>query len=112
MSSKVKVLNALKEKAGSVPVSYGFTTKPFPYIIFNLVSHVGHRLSNKRHSQRLTWQIDYYSKTPLDTQNSILNDLQEALESAGGITTEWLEVADTNEQNSVTAWHYFLEVIL
>lgn len=112
MSSKHKVLNALKKGAGNVPVAYGFTTNAFPYIIFNLVSNVGHRLSNKRHSQRLTWQVDYYSKVPLDIQNSILNDLQEALESSGGVTTEWLEVADTNEKNLVTAWHYFLEVAL
>lgn len=111
MSAKKKVLDALKLGAGSVPVAYGYTKIKMPYIVFNLVSNVGDRLSNQRHSQTTRWQIDYYSAEQLDVQSSpALVLLQDALEESRLLTNEWLEVLEVDEKTEIPVWRYMLEV--
>lgn len=111
MSAKKKVLDALKLGAGSVPIAYGYTKRPMPYIVFNLVSNVGKRLSNQRHSQTTRWQVDYYSDAQLDVQSErILVLLQDALEESRLITNEWLEVLEVDEKTEIPVWRYLLEV--
>ena len=111
MSAKKKVLDALNLGAGGVTVAYGYTKRTMPYIVFNLVSNVGKRLSNKRHSQTTRWQIDYYSSVQLDVQSSRpLVLLQDALEENRLITNEWVEVLEVDEKTEIAIWRYLLEV--
>ena len=93
-------------------VAYGFSpTATLPYVRFSLVSHVGTRLSNARHNQRTIYQVDYFSRRGLDvSSDEHLIKLQDALESAGLITTEWQESIEVQESEGYAVFHYFLEV--
>lgn len=113
MSDKAKISNALKQGAGKVPIAYGYTKRPMPYIIFNLIDNRGLRLSGKRHSKSTRWQVDVYSLSPKDVDaDTLLSELQDALEDNRLITSEWIEIAETDAKTEQTNWRYMLEVLV
>lgn len=112
MTSKQKLLEALKNGSNGTSIAYGYTKKEKPYIIFNLVSNVSKKLSNQRHHRKFTWQVDYYSLKPLDIEGTELSTLLDALEDSKGITTEWLEISDVDEDTELVTWRYMIEVII
>lgn len=113
MSDKAKISNALKQGAGTVPIAYGYTKQPKPYIIFNLIDNRGLRLSGQRHSKSTRWQVDVYSISPKDIDtDAILTSIQDSLEASRLITSEWIEVAETDAKTEQTSWRYMLEVLV
>lgn len=113
MSDKAKISNALKQGAGKVPIAYGYTKREMPYIIFNLIDNRGLRLSGKRHSKSTRWQVDVYSLSPKDVDaDTLLSELQDALEGNRLITSEWIEIAETDSKTEQTSWRYMLEVLV
>ncbi len=113
MGDKAKISNALKQGAGTVPIAYGYTKQPKPYIIFNLIDNRGLRLSGKRHSKSTRWQVDVYSVSPKDVDtDALLTSVQNALEDNRLITSEWIEVAETDAKKEQTSWRYMLEALV
>lgn len=113
MSGKKKVLDTLKLGAGTVPIAYGYTKQPKPYIIFNLIDNRGLRLSGQRHSKSTRWQVDVYSLSPKDVDADVLlSQLQNTLEDNRLITSEWIEIAETDAKMEQTSWRYMLEVLV
>ncbi len=113
MSDKAKISNALKHGANGIPISYGYTKRPMPYIIFNLIDNRGLRLSGQRHSKSTWWQVDVYSISPKDVDtDTLLTSIQETLEHNRLITSEWVEVAETDVKKEQTSWRYMLEVLV
>lgn len=113
MSGKAKISNALKQGAGKVPIAYGYTKRPMPYIIFNLIDNRGLRLSGQRHNKSTRWQVDVYSLSPKDVDaDALLSELQDALEDSRLITSEWIEIAETDAKTEQTSWRYMLEVLV
>ena len=113
MSDKKKISDALKLGANGVPIAYGYTKREMPYIIFNLIDNRGLRLSGQRHSKSTRWQVDVYSLSPKDVDADVLlSQLQNALEDNRLITSEWIEIAETDSKTEQTSWRYMLEVLV
>ena len=113
MSDKDKVINALRAVDGGPSVHYGYTKRPMPYIIFNLIDNQGLRLSGQRHSKSTRWQVDVYSVSAKDVDtDDLLTSIQDSLEGNRLITSEWIEIAETDAKKEKTSWRYMLEVLV
>ncbi len=113
MSDKAKISNALKHGANGIPISYGYTKRPMPYIIFNLIDNRGLRLSGQRHSKSTWWQVDVYSVSPKDVDtDALLTSIKGSLEGNRLVTSEWIEIAETDAKTEQTSWRYMLEVLV
>lgn len=95
-----------------LPVSYIDTDKDtLPRINFFLVSNWHTRRSNKRHTQRLVYQVDVYSNRPLDVEfDPVLWQIITELEDENLLTSDWREVLNVNEKENRSVYHYWLEV--
>lgn len=83
----------------------------FPRVLFYLISNVPVRYSNKRHSNRIKYQVSYYSDHSLDVEtDESLMGIIDALEVKGLLTTNWLEVVSIDEKENSSTYHYMLEV--
>lgn len=113
MSDKAKISNALKHGANGIPIAYGYTKQAKPYIIFNLIDNRGLRLSGQRHSKSTLWQVDVYSVSPKDVDaDDLLTSIQDSLEGNRLVTSEWIEIAETDAKTEQTSWRYMLEVLV
>lgn len=118
MSLKTRIMDALKPLG--IHVSYDDADNDsldLPRINFNLISNVDYYLSDKKHSQHLTYQVDVLSLNPLDVEDDLLlRKVQESLENAHLRTTSWYEVSNVSEfgSRSYDGKHanyvYFIEV--
>lgn len=111
MSSKTEIFNILE--AFEMPVSYNeSTTSILPKMVMSFVSNVSIRLSNKKHSRYLRYQVMYYSDRALDVETDInLMNIEMALEGKGFMTTDWMEITDIDEKIEMSSYNYLLEVI-
>lgn len=111
MSKKDIIYDTLSREL-DVPVAYLFTdTTEIPRVSFALVSNNSERLSNKRHEQRLIYQIDYMSDRPLDVETDItLNKIIEVLENENLILTDWMEEKVTDAESNRNLYFYWIEV--
>lgn len=109
----------LKQKINSVLKTLGVeyfygqsTNSKFPYIRFTLGDNNTTRLSNKKSTRNIWYQIDVFSMVPLDVQDedTILYQIESKLESEKLITTDWIETEDTDNNTRYTVYHYFIEV--
>lgn len=110
MSKKDLIYQALKSVEDNS--FYGWTDyAKFPRCVFYLVSHSSKKLSNKRHLQRLSYQVSYYSDYPLNVETDVkLWQIIDTLEDSNLITNDWREVIDRDTDKNRTIYHYWLEV--
>lgn len=111
MSMKKDIFTILE--AMRIPVGYDqSTTTALPKMVMSFVSNVSTRLSNKKHSRRLRYQVVYYSDRALDVEtDATLLRIENDLEDAGFITTDWMELSDIDLDSERGSYDYLLEVI-
>lgn len=109
-SKKQIIFEALK--VANCPVAYSDTVhETFPRINFSLIDNQSLRLSDKRHNQRVVYQVDYFSQRALDVEtNEVLLSIIESLEANKLLTSDWREVVNIDVQRHLGIYHYFIEV--
>lgn len=109
-TKKKRIFDALKTVTPSVYYMDTFNFQ-LPRVNFGLIYHGSRRYSNKRHSQQLVYQVDYFSKRALEAESDpILWGIIEVLEAEGFLTTDWIETLDVDEKANRSIWHYWIEV--
>lgn len=111
MSVKKRVFDAL-QKTG-IPASYAVSTSTtLPKIVFDFVSNVSTRLSNQKHTKYYRYQIIYYSDRALDVEkDATLRLIEDSLDEAGLIVTDWMERTDIDTDDELSSYSYLIEVI-
>lgn len=112
MASMKKRLFDVLNSNSDVHVAYSDALETsLPRINFTLVSNRSLRLSNKRHQQLLVYQVDFFSDVPKDVEvDTELWLLTDALEQAGFLTTDWVEVTEVDVDVQSSIYHYWIEV--
>lgn len=111
MSKKKLIYDTVKSLG--VDVSYSQSTSSIlPKVVFSFVSNRSTRLSNRKHSKHVRYQLMFYSDRALDveTDETLLN-IENALESAGLTTTDWMEITDVDTDTELGYFDYLIEVI-
>lgn len=110
MSIKDKIYQALKSV--ETHSYYADTTyNRFPRIVFYLVSNVPRRYSGNRLTNRVTYQVSYFSNDGLNVENNpILWEIIDKLEAQNLSTTNWSETVNVDEKENVAVYHYYMEV--
>ncbi|MGX7099594.1 hypothetical protein ACWOBH_06230 [Globicatella sanguinis] len=111
VSMKKRLFDILNNNS-DVHVAYSDALETaLPRINFSLVSHRSLRLSNKRHKQKLVYQVDFFSEVPKDVEvDAELWLLTDALEREGFLTTDWFEVTEVDVEAQSGIYHYWIEV--
>lgn len=111
MSKKKKIFDIVKSL--DIEISYSeSTTNLLPKVVFSFVSNDSTRLSNKKHSRYVRYQLMYYSDRALDVEtDSNLLAIENALEEAGLVTTDWMEITDIDTDKEMSYFDYLIEVI-
>ena len=111
MTTKKKLIfDALKSVVPNTHYADSLNTQ-LPRARFSLIHHDSVRYSNKRHGQRLIYQVDYFSNRALEVESdTTLWGIINALEDSNLLTSDWREAPDVDEKANRTVWHYWLEV--
>ena len=112
MTVKKRIYKALTKLTPKVLVAYAYTDKDvYPRIIFTNIVNPSRRYSSQRHSQKFIYQIDYFSRRPLDIEtNEHLAKLIRYLEEEGLTVGDWRERYEFDKDNNRSIFHYWLEV--
>lgn len=92
---------------------YGMSAQNnFPYVRYTLSSNYTGRLSNKKAIRNIWYQVDVFSRVPIDVESneSILVDVESALVEEGLYVKDWFENVDTTNSTQYPIYHYFIEV--
>lgn len=111
MSKKKLIFDTVKNLG--IDISYSQSTSSnLPKVIFSFVSNRSTRLSNRKHAKHVRYQLMYYSDRALDveTDESLLS-IENALESAGLTTTDWMEITDVDTDTELGYFDYLIEVV-
>lgn len=110
MSKKTIIMTELKklnQNTYYADTTYG----SYPRVMVYLVSNAPRKYSNKRHYNKVKYQISYYSTRALDVEISEeLWGIIDALEAKNLITTNWKETVTVDEKANTSHYHYWLEV--
>lgn len=111
MTLKADIFSVLQEQTDYDSFYGSSTNKEIPYIRFVLGSHHSDRLSNKKALKNIWYQVDVFTYTPIDVESdtSVLHQIESALESRNLITTDWIEVISEGSSTQYTVYHYFIE---
>lgn len=111
MSKKKLIFDTIQSLG--IPVSYSQSTSTaLPKIVFSFVSNTSRRLSNKKHDKHVRYQLMYYSDRALDVEtDETLLSIENALEGAGLITTDWMEINDVDTDTELGYFDYLIEVV-
>lgn len=94
-----------------LPVAYRDSdVTQLPRLNYSLISNYSIRKSNTRHTQVPIYQVDYFSKYPVDVESDDLKVIADVLEKGGLITSDWQEVAMIDEELDTGVYHYYIEV--
>lgn len=98
-------------KATNLPVAYRHTdVNVLPRFSYSLIYNGELKLSNKIHSKKLTYQIDYFSRTPVDIETfEVFDEVRDELRAANVATKPWQEVENYDEQTGLALYHYYTE---
>lgn len=109
MSKKSKIFQTLS--ALGLPVSYSSSDFKKPKLVISFVSNTSKRLSNVKHDKHVRYQIMFYSEKARDVESdSDLLRVEKALEDAGLITTDWMEITDIDDDTELGYFDYLIEV--
>ena len=82
-----------------------------PRLIVNFVSNRSVKLSNLKHTRITRYQIDLYSRIPLDVESDdTLLGVEEKLLECGLKCTDWQEVSDVDIEKELSMYRYYIEV--
>lgn len=111
MSKKKLIFDTVK-KLG-IEISYSQSiTDTLPKIVYSFVSSRSIRLSNKKHDKHVRYQLMYYAQQALDVETDVnLLVIENALEEAGLLTTDWMEISDIDSDSELGYFDYLIEVI-
>lgn len=111
MSKKKQIFDILS--TSGIPVSYSIgASSAKPYMIMSFVSLVSTRLSGKKHDKHARYQVMYYSDRALDAETDAkLLEIEANLEADGFLTTDWMEITDSDEDEEIYEFAYLLEVM-
>lgn len=109
MSLKKVIYDTLK--ATGLPVAYRHTDiNTLPRFSYSLVYSGELNLSSKIHSKKLVYQIDYFSRTPVDIETfELFDELRETLSAKNIASKPWQEVESYDEQTELALYHYYTE---
>lgn len=112
MSTKKTIYDTLRKELPHIPLAYRYSNlNELPRMSFAAISNVTLKLSNKRHMQRVWYQIDYFSRVPLDIETDTnLNRIIEVLENENLTLTNWQEEEDINVETDSALFTYWIEV--
>lgn len=110
MSKKKLIFDTVKSLG--IDISYSQSTSDvLPKIIFSFVSSRSTRLSNKKHDKHVRYQLMYYAQQALDIETDVnLLAIENALEEAGLLTTDWMEISDIDSDSELGYFDYLIEV--
>lgn len=111
MSKKKLIFDTIRDL--DIPVSYSeSTTAVLPKIVVAFVSSTSRRLSGKKHDKYVRYQLMYYAPQALDVEvDADLLTIEAALEDAGFITTDWMEITDVDTDTELGHFNYLIEVV-
>lgn len=97
-----------------IPVAYNDSDiSQLPRINYNLISNLSIRLSNKKHRNKVRYQIDYFSKIPLDIEaDDVLIQIEVYLNDKGIKTSNWIEIPTIDLEADIGLYRYYMEVWL
>lgn len=111
MSKKKLIFDTVKGLGYEISYSSSTSSK-LPKVIFSFVSNTSRRLSNKKHTRKLRYQLMYYAPHALDVETDVdLMAIENALENEGLITTDWMEITDIDSDTELGYFNYLIEVI-
>lgn len=111
MSKKKLIFDTINNLGFNITYSSS-TTNVLPKIVFSFVSNTSTRLSNKKHAKHVRYQLMYYSDRALDIESDEnLFLIESALEDAGLVTTDWMEISDVDTDTELGYFDYLIEVV-
>lgn len=110
MTTKEKIYEALSRL--NLPLAYADSDlSQLPRLNFVLIYNPTIKYSNKRHSRRPIYQVDYFSNRAEDVESSeVLDNILIALENQGLLVKEFREAITPDEDINRTYYHYWTEV--
>lgn len=111
MSKKKLIFDTIQ--SFGIPISYSQSTaNDLPKIVFSFVSNSSTRLSNRKHTKHVRYQLMFYSDRALDVEtDETLLIIENALEDVGLTTTDWMEITDVDIDTELGYFDYLIEVI-
>ena len=97
--------------ATELPVAYAHSDiSQLPRFSYSLIYNGELRLSGQTHSKKPSYQIDYFSRTPVDVENSeTLDTVREGLRAKRIAVKNWQEGVTYDEDSDDLLFHYYLE---
>ncbi|MGF3066640.1 hypothetical protein [Facklamia sp. P12950] len=110
MTTKERIYNALSTLG--LPLAYADSDlSQLPRLNYILTYNPTIRKSNKRHSRRPIYQVDYFSNQAEDVESSEkLDQILNCLEEAGLMAQEFRESITPEEDENRTYYHYWTVV--
>jgi len=111
MSKKKLIFDTIENLGFNISYSQS-TSNQLPKIVYSFVSNTSTRLSDKKHTRKVRYQLMYYSDKALDVEtDSNLLLIESALEDVGLVTTDWMEINDIEPDTELGYFDYLIEVI-
>lgn len=110
MTTKEKIYEALSRL--NLPLAYADSDiNDLPRLNYVLIYNPTIKYSNKRHTRKPIYQVDYFSNQAEDVENSeVLDSILNALETNGLLVKEFRESITPDEDINRTYYHYWTEV--
>ena len=98
-------------KATELPVAYAHSDiSQLPRFSYSLIYNSELRLSGQTHSKKPSYQIDYFSNTPVDVEDFKLFDtIKNNLRIRNIAVKNWQEGVTYDEETDTSLFHYYLE---
>ena len=106
---KQVIFNVLKETG--LPAAYRFSDiSQMPRFSYSLVYNGELRLSGKTHERKPTYQIDYFSRVPVDIEAfPLFDNVRDQLRSQNIAVGNWQEAEDYDDSTDRMVYHYYME---
>lgn len=97
--------------ATGLPTAYRYSDiNQLPRFSYSLIYNGELRLSGKTHNKKPSYQIDYFTKVPVDVESfALFDDVRDALRERNIAVGNWQELEDYNESSEFMLFHYYLE---
>lgn len=94
-----------------IPFAYADSTlSELPRLNYTLIYTHTARYSNKRHSKRPVYQVDFFTHKPEDVEGDVLESILLALEAQGLTVSDFREVVRPDADENLTYYHYYTQV--
>lgn len=110
MATLKEIIHEVLESTG-LPVAYRHSdVAEMPRFSYSLIYNGELVLSGETHTKKPIYQIDYFSRTPVDVENfTLFYDTRHILKSRNVRVGSWQEVQSYNEDTDLAIYHYYME---